>query len=85
MSDAWYFDEDYRETSLADSAVQAMARRQFGISLVVAFALLAAAALTAVRASHETSAEMAVPHKVVQVDAPRMEIMRPLLKTGIDG
>jgi hypothetical protein len=73
MIDAQYFDEEPADAGVEDGAVQEMARRQLGFSLVVAFALLAVAGLVAVRGSHEeTIAAMAAPHRIAGVQAPQM-------------
>jgi hypothetical protein len=81
MSDARYFDEDAYEVPASDQDVQAMARRQFGISLVVGFALMAAACLMAVttlRAAPAASVEMTAHHKIIRIDAPRIEVAQPV-------
>jgi len=80
MTDARYFDEDALDVVSADSAVRDMARRQFGVSLVVAFALLVAAGLASVKGIHVAPAEMTAQHKIIRVEAPRMEIAQPTLK-----
>ena len=81
MIDAQYFDEEPADSVSADSAVREMARRQFGLSLVVAFALLAVAGLIAVRAPREeTIAVKAAPHRIVGVQAPQM-VKPPMLAT----
>jgi hypothetical protein len=80
MSDARYFDEDAYDAPVSDSDVQAMARRQFGISLVVGFALMVAACLMAVttlRAAPASSVEMTAHHKIIRIDAPRIEVAQP--------
>jgi hypothetical protein len=79
MANAPYFDEDTLEAGIADGEVRAMAHRQFGISLVVAFALLAVAGLIAVRAPHDqATAEMVVRHKIVE--APQFVAARPVVQ-----
>jgi hypothetical protein len=79
MKNAPYFDEDTLEAGIADGEVRAMAHRQFGISLVVAFALLAVAGLIATRAPRaETTADTTVHHKIVQ--APQFANARPVMQ-----
>jgi hypothetical protein len=79
MTNAPYFDEDTLEAGIADGEVRAMAHRQFGISLVVAFALLAVAGLIAVRAPREeTIAATSVHHKIVE--APQFVTARPVMQ-----
>jgi hypothetical protein len=81
MTNARYFDEDEDalDAGLADSAVQDMARRQFGFSLAVAFALLVAAGLAAVKGVHVEPAQMTAQHRIIRVEAPRMEMAQPIL------
>ena len=81
MIDAEYFDEEPADAAVVDSAVQNMARRQFGVSLVVGLMFLAVAGLIAVRAPHdETIAVQAAPHRIVGVQAPQM-VKQPILAT----
>jgi hypothetical protein len=77
MTDAGYFDEDAREAALDDDVVQEMARRQFGISLVVAFALLAVAGVATVKGIHAAPAEMTAHHRIIHVEAPQTEMAQP--------
>ena len=80
MTNAPYFDEDALEASTADGEVRAMAQRQFGISLIVAFALLAVAGMMAVRAPHdEATVATAAPHRIAGVQAPQMVAAQPVL------
>jgi hypothetical protein len=80
MTNAPYFDEEAHDAATDDGEVRAMAHRQFGISLVVAFALLVVAGLMAVRAPHdEASVAMAAPHKIAGVQAPQMVGAQPVL------
>jgi hypothetical protein len=79
MTNTRYFDEDTLDEGLADGAVQDMARRQFGFSLAVAFALLAAAGLATVKGVHVQPAQMTAQHKIIRVEAPRMEMAQPIL------
>jgi hypothetical protein len=84
MTDARYFDEDAYDADAGERDVQAMARRQFGISLVVGFALLIAAGLTAVTTLHAApapSVEMTARHKIIRIDAPRIEVAQPALNS----
>jgi len=79
MSDAPFFDEDALIESEADEAVHEMARRQFGVSLAVGFALLAIAGLMAVETTHRTSTEMVARHRiVVPAAAPQTETAQPV-------
>ena len=79
MIDAEYFDEEPADAAGVDSAVQDMARRQFGISLVVGLMFLAVAGLIAVP-REETIAVQAAPHRMVGVQAPQM-VKQPMLAT----
>ena len=79
MTNTRYFDEDTADEGLADGAVQDMARRQFGFSLAVAFALLVAAGLATVKGVHVEPAQMTAQHKIIRVEAPRMEMAQPIL------
>jgi hypothetical protein len=85
MTDARYFDEDALDASLADNDVQDMARRQFGFSLAVAFALLVAAGLAAVKGVHVEPAQMTAQHKIIRVEAPRLEMAQPVVNTAPRG
>ncbi|MGO8831780.1 MAG: hypothetical protein ACLQE9_03065 [Roseiarcus sp.] len=69
MTGAGYFDEDAFDERSTDSAVRAMARRQFGVSLAVALALLSAAGLMILREHRETPAESAALHSFMHADA----------------
>ena len=81
MIDAEYFDEESAEASAVDSAVQDMARRQFGVSLVVGLMFLAVAGLIAVRAPHgETMAAQPAPHRIAGVQAPQF-VKQPVVAT----
>lgn len=82
MTKVRYFDEDAFDAGMADGAVQALARRQFCVSLAVAFALLAAAGLMIVRERHQTPVEMAALHKIMRAEAPRMEVAQPMMTQG---
>jgi hypothetical protein len=77
MTSDQYFDEDPIEAGIADSDVRSMARRQFGISLVVGFALLAVAGLIAVRATPGAPVEMAARHRIIKIEAPQSEFAQP--------
>ena len=79
MTNARYFDEDTPDEGLADGAVQDMARRQFGFSLAVAFALLAAAGLATVKGVHVEPTQMTAQHRIIRVEAPRVEMAQPIL------
>ena len=67
-----YFDQDAFDVASANREVQEMARRQFGVSLVFGFALLALAGLTALTGSRESSLEIFAQrrHVVVRAEAP---------------
>jgi hypothetical protein len=85
MTNARYFDEDAPESGLADSAVQDMAHRQFGFSLAVAFALLAAAGLAAINGVHVAPAQMTAQHRIIKIEAPRVEMAQPALNVSSRG
>jgi hypothetical protein len=79
--DADYFDEVPADAAVVDSAVQEMARRQFGVSLVVGLMFLAVAGLVAVRAPHdETIAVQTAPNRIAGVQAPQF-VKQPILAT----
>jgi hypothetical protein len=63
--DADYFDEVPADAAVVDSAVQEMARRQFGVSLVVGLMFLAV----------ETA-----PNRIAGVQAPQF-VKQPILAT----
>ena len=80
MTNAAYFDEEASDAGTDDAEVRSMAHRQFGISLVVAFALLALAGLIAVRAPHdEANLGTAAPHRIAGVQAPQMVGAQPVV------
>jgi Tfp pilus assembly protein PilX len=83
MSDGRYFDDENADADVADRAVNVMARRQFGISLIVALALLAAAGLMAVGVRHETPVGMAARHPLVGAAAARAAVAQAAFKTMI--
>jgi|HubBroStandDraft_5_1064220.scaffolds.fasta_scaffold907626_1 hypothetical protein len=85
MTNARYFDEDVSDAGLVDSAVQDMARRQLGFSLVVAFALLAGAGLLAVRGGPAGFIEASAPHKIIRIEAPRVEVAQPVFMVAPRG
>jgi hypothetical protein len=76
-----YFDEE--NAGAADSGANVMARRQFGISLVVALALLAAAGMMAAGDRHETPVGMDARHALVGAAAARAPMAQAALKTMI--
>ncbi len=71
------FDDDAFDEGLGDTSVQAMARRQFGLSLAVALAMLAAAGIALVGERHAAPIEMAARHDVIHADAPNAAVARP--------
>jgi hypothetical protein len=78
MTNAHYFDEDPVVEGEADAAVQDMARRQFGISLVVGFAMLAVAGLAVMRASHEAPVQTVQQHhRIIQPQPAQTEAAEP--------
>ena len=79
MTNARYFDEDALDAGSADKAVQDMARRQFGFSLAVAFALLAAAGMAAVKGVHVDAPQVTAQHRIIRIEAPRVEMAQPVL------
>jgi hypothetical protein len=85
MSEARYFDEDVIDAGAVDAAVRDMARRQFTASLVVAFALLAAASLMAIWGAHSGPVEASTPHRIVKIEAQRTLIAEPVLESAPRG
>ena len=83
MSDGRCFDDENADAGVADRAVNVMARRQFGISLIVALVLLAAAGLMAVGVRHETPVGMAARHPLVGAAAARAPMAQAAFKTMI--
>jgi len=78
MTNAHYFDQDPVVEGEADAAVRDMARRQFGLSLVVGFVLLAVAGLTVMRASHDVPVQTVQQHhRVIQVQPAQTEASEP--------
>jgi hypothetical protein len=77
MTNAPYFDEEPLDAAADDGEVRAMAHRQFGISLVVAFALLAAAGLIAVKSPRGAPLEMTARHQISRPEAPHFELAQP--------
>ena len=65
------------------SAANVMARRQFGISLIVALALLAAAGIMAAGVRHETPVGMAARHALPGATAARAPVAQAALETMI--
>lgn len=80
MTAGRYFDDDCPDLGLSDGAVNAMARRQFAISLIVGFALLAAAGFMALGVVHEKPAGMAARHDIVGAETSRTEVAQAALK-----
>lgn len=89
MTNARYFDEGAEEAGsdagAADYAVRAMARRQFGVSLVVGFALLAVAGLIAVQSPRGASTQTAARHRIVMPQAPQVEFAAPMAQAPTKG
>jgi hypothetical protein len=83
MRDGRYFDGDGADAARTDGAINVMARRQFGISLIVAFALLAAAGLMAAGIGHEKAAGMAARRHNVGTATPRAEMAQAALEAVI--
>ncbi|MGA2044545.1 MAG: hypothetical protein ABSG83_14375 [Roseiarcus sp.] len=71
------FDEAAPGERQTDEAVQAMARRQFAVSLAVAFAFLAIAGLMLARPTHDLAAETAARRGIVQPEAPPVDLAEP--------
>jgi hypothetical protein len=61
------------DEGLADADIQAMARRQFGVSVVVGLALLAVVALIAMRTSNFAPAEVTAHHRIVLPESSPVE------------
>jgi hypothetical protein len=78
MTNAHYFDENPLIEGEADAVVRDMARRQFGVSLVVGFALLAVAGLTVLRTNHDAPVQTAQQHhRIIRVQPPQMQTAEP--------
>ena len=71
MTEVGYsFDEDDAfDAGLGDNSVQAMARRQFSVSLAVALAMLAAAGLAVIGERPAAPIQMVARHDVVHPEA----------------
>jgi hypothetical protein len=67
----------FRDDEMIDGSAQLMAQRQFVVSLVVAFALLAAAGLKMATAAHEYSAGMAARPQVMDAQTPHKTLAQP--------
>jgi hypothetical protein len=67
----------FRDDEMADGSAQLMAQRQFVVSLVVAFALLAAAGLKMATGPHENSAGMAARPQVMDAQTPHKTLAQP--------
>jgi hypothetical protein len=78
---------DFCDDALADDQVQAMARRQFSVSLVVGLALLLAAVAIGSRAAQVSPAEVAAQHKIMitHPETPRFDIGQPILDAKARG
>ncbi len=78
MTEGGYsFDDDAFEEGMGDTSVQAMARRQFSVSLAVALAMLAAAGLAVVGERRAAPIEMVARHDVIRAEAPPAAFARP--------
>jgi hypothetical protein len=81
MSNARYFDEDSFGADAADDDVQSMARRQLAVSLVVACALAIVAGMMAVTGtSLRPTSQVAAQHRILKIEAPRLELAQPSTK-----
>jgi hypothetical protein len=82
MSNARYFDEDSFGADAADDDVQSMARRQLAVSLVVACALAIVAGMMAVTGTslRPTTSQVAAQHRILKIEAPRLELAQPSTK-----
>jgi hypothetical protein len=78
MSEGPYMAPYFCSDALADDQVQAMARRQFGVSLVVGFALLIAAVAIGGGAAQVAPAEVAAQRGIVHPEGPHFEIGQPI-------
>jgi len=81
VSKGLYSSLDFRDDGLTDDQVQAMARRQFGLSLVVGLALLVAAVAIGSRAAEVAPADIAAQHRIIitHPETSRFEIGQPFL------
>ena len=62
------------------SDVQAMARRQFKLSVIVGLVLLGAAALLAVRSPRLAPAGGTAHYKIMRPEAPRLDTAQPIAR-----
>jgi hypothetical protein len=85
MSEGPYLAPYFCSDALADDEVQAMARRQFGVSLVVGLALVIAAVALGGVASQTSRADIAPQHRVTHPDAARVDIGQPMFGTKVRG
>ena len=79
MSRGPYVGVDIWSGALVDDQIQAMACRQFGVSLAVGLALLIAAAAIGGRGVQVTPPEVGSQHRVIHPEAPRLEIGQSVL------
>jgi len=82
MSNARYFDEDSFGADAVDQSIQAMARRQLAVSLVVACALAIVAGAMAITGTgfRPMTAQVAAQHRILKIEAPRVEMAQPSTK-----
>jgi hypothetical protein len=78
MSEGPYMAPYFCHDALADCQIQAMARRQFGVSLVVGLALLIAAVAIGGGAAQVAPAEVAAQHRILHPETPHFDIARPV-------
>jgi hypothetical protein len=81
MTEGPYLAPYHPNDALADDEVQAMARRQFAVSLVVGLALLIAAVAIEGRAAQVAPAELAAQERTLQPEARHFEIGQPIFGT----
>jgi hypothetical protein len=67
----------HQPDGLTDNDIQAMARRQFRVSVAVGLALLGAAALILVRTPRVGPAAISAHHKIMRPETPRLDTADP--------
>jgi hypothetical protein len=85
MSEGAYMAKYFYSDASADDEVQAMARRQFGVSLVVGLTLLVAAVAIEGRAAQITHSEFAAQSRIAHPEATHFDIGQPVFGAKAPG